>query len=201
MGDHERARGIVALATQAEIEKAFAGLGAEGDSGVATRLFGTILTWLSDREDKGSQVFFLATANDASRLPPEFSRAERFDGVFFIDLPRSEERSLIWRMYGELYGLSHEQQYGSKEATFSDKNWTGAEIRSCCRLAKALRWPLSRAAKNVVPVAATAGEKIKALREWARNRVLSADYEGVYQGEAQDMYAEESKRKVKRKDA
>ena len=49
---------------------------------------GTLLTWLSDHE---SDVFFIGTCNDISKLPPEFSRAERFDGVFFLDLPGSSE--------------------------------------------------------------------------------------------------------------
>jgi hypothetical protein len=32
----------------------------------------------------------IATCNDISKLPPEFSRAERFDGVFFVDLPADD---------------------------------------------------------------------------------------------------------------
>ena len=34
-----------------------------------------------------SHDFFVTTCNDISKLPPEFVRAERFDGVFFVDLP------------------------------------------------------------------------------------------------------------------
>ena len=45
-----------------------------------------------------------------------------------------------------------------------DANWTGAEIKSCCRLASLLDVPLVQAAQNVVPVAETAGDKIEALR-------------------------------------
>ena len=67
-----------------ELEKALSGVGGQGDSGVSTRLFGTLLTWLSDHT---SDVFFVGTSNDISKLPPEFARAERFDGVFFLDLP------------------------------------------------------------------------------------------------------------------
>src|SRR5262245_32391139 len=57
-----------------EIEKALSGVGSQGDSGVSTRLFGALLTWLSDHE---SDVFFIGTSNDISKLPPEFARAER----------------------------------------------------------------------------------------------------------------------------
>ena len=61
-----------------------------------------------------------------------------------------------------------------------DANWTGAEIKSCCRLASLLDVPLIQAAQNVVPVAVTAGDKIEALRQWASGRCLSADRAGVY---------------------
>ena len=63
-----------------EIEKALAGATSSGqtDSGVTARVFGSLLTWLNDHE---SDVFFVGTCNDASKLPPEFARAERFDGA------------------------------------------------------------------------------------------------------------------------
>ena len=61
-----------------------------------------------------------------------------------------------------------------------DTNWTGAEIKSCCRLASLLDVPLIQAAQNVVPVAVTAGDKIEGLRQWASGRCLSADRAGAY---------------------
>src|SRR4051812_50157197 len=78
-----------------ELEKALSGVGSSGDSGVSTRLFGTLLTWLSDHE---SDVFFVATSNDVSQLPPEFTRAGRFDGVFFLDLPGRAEKDATWEV-------------------------------------------------------------------------------------------------------
>ena len=61
-----------------------------------------------------------------------------------------------------------------------DTNWTGAEIKSCRRLASLLDVPLVQAAQNVFPVTGTAGEKIESLRQWASDRCLSADRAGVY---------------------
>jgi hypothetical protein len=66
------------------------------DSGVTARVFGSLLTWLNDHE---SDVFFVGTCNDASKLPPEFARDERFDGVFFVDLPRRDQKDAIWGIY------------------------------------------------------------------------------------------------------
>jgi hypothetical protein len=64
--------------------------------------------------------------------------------------------------------------------TPNDTEWTGAEIRPCCRLASLLDVPLVQAAQNVVPVAVTAGDRIEALRQWASGRCLSADRAEVY---------------------
>jgi hypothetical protein len=157
-----------------ELEKALSGTASSGqsDSGVSARMFGSLLTWLNDHE---SDVFVVCTANDVSRLPPEFSRAERFDGVFFLDLPSVEERRAIWRMYIEQFALDANQPKPV------DADWTGAEIRSCCRLAALLGVPLVEAAQNVVPVSRTAAESVERLRTWASGRCLSANEPGIYQ--------------------
>jgi hypothetical protein len=157
-----------------ECEKALAGggtSGAHGDSGVSARLFGSLLTYLSDHT---SNVFVVMTANDISKLPPEFARAERFDGVFFLDLPGTDERDRIWPLYLNRYGLDPKQKRPQ------DHDWTGAEIQSCCRLAALLDLPLREAAKNVVPVAVTAAESVERLRNWAAGRCLDASRPGVY---------------------
>lgn len=155
-----------------EVEKALAGVGGTGDSGVASRLFGSILTWLSDHE---SDVFVVCTSNDISKLPPEFSRAERFDGIFFLDLPTSGEKDGIWAMYRERYGIPENQ------ARPDDTDWTGAEVKSCCRLAALLDVPLTQASRHVVPVAVTAHESVEKLRTWASGRCLAASAPGIYQ--------------------
>ncbi len=159
-----------------ELEKALAGVNGAGDSGVSARLFGTLLTWLNDHE---SDVFFVGTCNDISRLPPEFARAERFDGLFMIDLPGAKEKQAIWLMYLDQYGLDAQQAKPAHDL------WTGAEIKSCCRLAALLDLPLVEAARNVVPVAKTASEAVEKLRTWASGRCLSADRPGIYTSPSQ----------------
>lgn len=154
-----------------ELEKALSGVSGQGDSGVSSRLFGTLLSWLSEHQ---SNVFVACSANDISKLPPEFSRAERFDGIFFLDLPGHKERSAIWNLYLEKFHLD------PKQSLPVDTDWTGAEIRSCCRLAKMLELSLVDAAKNVVPVARTAHETVESLRQWASGRCLSANAPGIY---------------------
>lgn len=171
-----------------ELEKGLSGVAASGqtDSGVSARLFGSLLTWLNDHE---SDVFFVGTCNDISKLPPEFARAERFDGVFFVDLPTKEQRDDIWRIYLGVFGLD------ARQPKPADQDWTGAEIRSCCRLAALLDVPLMQAAQNVVPVARTAAESVERLRSWASGRCLSADLPGTYGNQPQ---ASAARRRVHR---
>lgn len=154
-----------------ELEKGLSGVGGAGDSGVTTRLFGTLLSWLADHE---SDVFFIGTANNIASLPPEFTRAERLDAIFFLDLPAAAERHSIWQLYRRLYDIAANQPIPV------DTDWTGAEIKSCCRLSALLDIPLSEAAQNVVPVARTAAESVSKLRQWASGRCLSADRPGIY---------------------
>ena len=169
-----------------EVEKALGGSGGANDSGVSTRLLGTLLTWLNDHE---SDAFVVCTANDVSRLPPEFSRAQRFDGIFFLDLPGREQKDAIWRMATAGYGLDAEQRRPD------DSQWTGAEVQACCRLAALLDMPLVQAAQNVVPIAATATESVERLRTWASGRCLSADHPGLFRHEP----ASTARRSVSRK--
>jgi hypothetical protein len=80
-----------------ELEKAFAsGTSADADGGLSQRLFGAFLTWLQEKKDG---VFVVGAANDLERLPPELLRKGRFDEIFFVDLPRHEERRTIFGIH------------------------------------------------------------------------------------------------------
>jgi hypothetical protein len=156
-----------------EVEKALAGAASSGvsDGGVTPRMFASFLTWLNDHD---SDAFVVCTSNDITKLPPEFTRAERFDGIFFLDLPDRAEKNVIWEMYSNKFGLDPATRRPE------DRDWTPAEICSCCRLAALLDVPLLDAAQNIVPIAITAGESVESLRMWAAGRCLAADRAGIY---------------------
>src|SRR6266404_235681 len=109
-----------------EIDKAFAGSQGSGisDGGTTARVFGTFLTWLSE---KTAPVFVVATANDISQLPPELLRKGRLDEIFFVDLPSSAERTEVFNI--------HLAKRGRDPARFdlgalaeAAKDFSGAEI-------------------------------------------------------------------------
>lgn len=172
-----------------EIDKALAGVGGQGDSGVSTRLFGAFLTWLNDHT---SDVFTIATCNNIQALPPEFSRAERWDGVYFLDLPQAPEKDAIWHLYRQQFAIAPEQQRPD------DTDWTGAEVKACCRLAALLDVSLKEAARNVVPVARTAAESVDRLRAWASGRCLDASQPGIYQQSPDQVAAPKAVRQIRK---
>ncbi len=171
-----------------EVDHALAGHNGSGDSGVMSRFFGTMQSWLNDHT---SDAFVICTSKDISTLPAAFTRAERFDGVFFVDLPAAAHKRVIWRLYIEKFGLDASQPKPV------DADWSGAEIRACCRLAALLDVSLVEAALNVVPMARMAQESVTKLRNWAKGRCLSADQPGIY-GAGSNPISVKPGRKVQR---
>jgi hypothetical protein len=158
-----------------EIEKALGGVNSDGDSGVSKRVFGKLLTWLSD---KTSEVFVVGTCNNVAGLPPEFARAGRFDGLFFIDLPSKEEREKLWSLYTVKYSIPL-----SSASEVEDSGWTGAEIEECVKKSCQLGISIKDASKYIIPVSVSRKEDIQKIREWSANRCQSANYPGQYLGE------------------
>jgi hypothetical protein len=116
-----------------ELEKALAGAaGHNGDSGTSQRLFGTLLSWMNDHK---SQVFVVATANDVSRLPPELKRKGRFDEIFVVGLPTSDERNAILQAHLSRQGLTPSEET-TQHLVDLTAGFTGAEIGAAVQTAK-----------------------------------------------------------------
>ena len=152
-----------------EIEKGLSSAysGYQGDGGAKAGVGSILLRWMSDRPQ--GTAYVVATCNDLSQLPPEWLRAERWDAIFFVDLPDEETRSAILGLYSAKFGVDPETIAVSQLA-----DWTGAEIKTLCRVAKMLDTSLDESVQFVVPVCRTAKEKVQALREWAQGRAVHA---------------------------
>ena len=126
------------------------------------------------------RMLFIATCNSIASLPPELRR--RFTlGTFFFDLPTTDEREMIWRIYLRKYNVSGELP--------NDEGWTGAEIKECCRKAHRLGITLVQASRYIVPISRSASEQIKALRQMASGKFISASMPGVYRYEEETAAA------------
>jgi len=168
-----------------EIEKGFSGVQAgERDSGTAARVFGTFLTWM---QDKKSEVFVFATANDISHLPPELLRKGRFDEIFFVDLPTIDEREEIFR-----YHLRKRQNRGTgrvlenfniKLLAEKSEGYSGAEIEAAIESAlyrvffehrELTDQDIIKSLEETKPISVTMKEKIQSLRAWAKDHARYA---------------------------
>jgi len=108
---------------------------------------------------------WIATCNSIGALPTELRR--RFTlGTFFFDLPSPEERAAIWKIYLAKYGVTGESP--------DDQEWTGAEIKECCRKAYRLKPTLKESAECVVPVSRSAADQIRTLRRNSSARLIPA---------------------------
>lgn len=164
-----------------EIDKAFAGWQASGltDAGTTARVFGTFITWMSE---KTAPVFVVATANDISQLPPELLRKGRFDEIFFVDLPALEEREEIFRIHLAKRGRDP-QAFDLPALAQASQGFSGAEIEQAIisalydafyarrELATA---DILEALRQTVPLARTMDEQIGRLRAWAEGRARNA---------------------------
>ncbi len=164
-----------------EIDKAFAGAQSSGasDGGTTARVFGTFLTWLSEKK---APVFVVATANDISQLPPELLRKGRLDEIFFVDLPKPEERMEVFRIHLAKRGRDAAKFDITKLALASEK-FSGAEIEEAINSAlydafyarKELTTEhILMALAQTVPLAKTMDEQISTLRAWAEGRARNA---------------------------
>ena len=108
-----------------ELEKAFAGIGSDGGHEVTTRLFGTFLTWM---QEKTSTTFVVATANDITKLPPELLRKGRFDEIFFVGLPKDNERKKIFEIHISKRRKQDISSIDINKLVTMTKGYSGADI-------------------------------------------------------------------------
>ena len=164
-----------------EIDKAFAGSQSSGgtDGGTTARVFGTFLTWLSE---KSAPVFVVATANDISQLPPELLRKGRLDEIFFVDLPSEAEREEVFRIHLAKRGRDP-QKFDLPALVTASHSFSGAEVEEAIISAlydafyaghELSTEHVLAALKETVPLSKTMDEQINRLRTWAEGRARNA---------------------------
>lgn len=156
-----------------EIDKAFSGLYSQGDSGTSARVFGTFITWLSEKK---APVFVVATANKIQSLPSEMLRKGRFDEIFFLDLPNRQERESIFKIHLSKVRPRSWQEYDIHELSLLCNKFSGAEIEQAIIESMHTAFSEERefstedikiAIKQFVPLAFTDKEQVESLQAWA----------------------------------
>lgn len=164
-----------------EIEKGFSGMTGSGvsDAGTSSRVFASFLTWL---QEKTAPVFVVATANSIKDLPPEFLRKGRFDEIFFIDLPKIEERQAILEIHLKKRKRDP-KKFDLPQLARATEGFNGAEIEQAIISALYDTFPKNRdittddlmaAIKQTVPLSVTMAENVAEIRAWASKRARPA---------------------------
>lgn len=170
-----------------EADKALGGsLEGNGDSGVTRRIFGQLLSWLANKQDR---TFVIMTLNRTKGIPPEFLRAGRFDAVFFTDLPQPHEREQILKIHlakrnvdVPALGLGPDDW---AELVTKTEDFVGSEIEEVVREARYLSYQersvgepnleeFMRAASSIVPLAKLDKEAIDEIRNFCKDRCRPA---------------------------
>ncbi len=165
-----------------ELEKVFAGSApdsASADAGVSSRLLASFLTWMQERK---APVFVAATCNNVGVLPPELIRKGRFDELFFVDLPNCAERRSILQIQLQRR-KRNPADFDLQALVQKTQGCSGAEIEAAIQAALyrsfSEKQPMTtqtllQALANSIPLSTTRSEEITELRNWARQRAVSA---------------------------
>lgn len=163
-----------------ELEKALGSSSGDYDGGTSGRVLGQFLAWM---QEKRAPVFVVATTNRATALPPELTRAGRFDTMMFVDLPTSTARSEILKIH--LKRRNKVVQDADLEVVVAaTEGYSGAELEHVVKNSlfecfmdnerDVTADDLLLAAEQVVPLSKSREPEVSALRKWASGRAMWA---------------------------
>lgn len=136
----------------------------------------------------GSNIMFVGTTNDETKLQPEI-RARFSMGTWFFDMLTADERKDIWEVYIRKFNLSGELP--------DDTNYNARNIYNTCKRARDFGISPKEAGKYEVPFGLTGKEQIDRLSSQADGKYLSANYEGFYLRNKKTIENASVKRQVK----
>jgi SpoVK/Ycf46/Vps4 family AAA+-type ATPase len=170
-----------------EIDKAFSNTESKGDSGTSNRVLATFTSWLSE---KAKPVFVIATANNIDLLPLEIIRKGRFDEIFFLDLPKKEEREEIFKIHLQEFRPNSWQSFDYSLLAESSDSFSGAEIRQSIiegmyhafyEKREFVTSDICMALEELIPLAHLESDQMVRLQNWASSgRIRSASSKRIY---------------------
>lgn len=171
-----------------EIDKGFSGMsGGANDGGTTSRVFGTFLTWMQERDQVGRPIFQIMTANRIGGLPPELTRKGRIDEIWSVSSPNDAERKSILEIHLGKRGAEFNESDMAAAVRITD-GLVGAEIESVVEdaLVRSLgkKKPgitfemLEEARADVNEIAKTRANEFREMADWARDNARPATAKG-----------------------
>ena len=170
-----------------EIDKAFSNTESKGDSGTSNRVLATFVSWLSE---KTKPVFVIATANNIDLLPLEIIRKGRFDEIFFLDLPKKEEREEIFKIHIKEFRPNSWESFDYNKLAELSEAFSGAEIRQSIiegmyhafyEKREFTTDDISMALTELIPLAHLESNQMVKLQNWASSgRIRLASSKTIY---------------------
>ena len=170
-----------------EIDKAFSSTESKGDSGTSNRVLATFVSWLSEKK---KPVFVIATANNIDLLPLEIIRKGRFDEIFFLDLPKQEEREEIFKIHIKEFRPNSWESFDYSKLAELSESFSGAEIRQSIiegmyhafyEKREFTTDDISMALTELIPLANLESSQMVKLQNWASSgRIRSASSKTIY---------------------
>ena len=170
-----------------EIDKAFTNTESKGDSGTSNRVLATFISWLSE---KTRPVFVIATANNIDLLPLEIIRKGRFDEIFFLDLPKKEEREEIFKIHLQKFRPNTWESFDYVQLAKFSESFSGAEIRQSIIEGMYHAFYEKRefttddiciSLEELIPLAHLDSDQMIKLQNWASSgRIRSASSKHIY---------------------
>jgi SpoVK/Ycf46/Vps4 family AAA+-type ATPase len=170
-----------------EIDKAFTNTESKGDSGTSNRVLATFISWLSE---KTKPVFVIATANNIDLLPLEIIRKGRFDEIFFLDLPKQEEREEIFKIHLQEFRPNTWQLFDYSTLAQDSDSFSGAEIRQSIiegmyhafyEKREFTTDDICLALQELIPLAHLESDQMRRLQNWASSgRIRLASSKHIY---------------------
>ena len=170
-----------------EIDKAFSINESKGDGGTSNRVLGTFISWLSE---KTKPVFVVATANNVDLLPLEIIRKGRFDEIFFLDLPKKQEREQIFKIHIKTFRPNSWNSFEYEKLAQLSESFSGAEIKQSIIEAMYHAFYEQRefttndiclALNELIPLAQLENNQTVKLQNWASSgRIRLASSDSIY---------------------
>lgn len=155
-----------------EIDKGFSSVhsGYQGDSGVSSRVFGKILSFMQDCDE---DVFWILTANRVEAVPPEMLRPGRIDAIWCITYPTPQERKEILDIHLETAGYQIDtENLVDRTHEFSSAELEQVVNEGILRAAKSdvplIEQHLIDEAAKINPMALGFKDQMDRMREWAQ---------------------------------